>query len=544
MGKTSSPTASTVSDGPAATKSTPSPAAGWPARLWRSPAFPAVLQAAALAVLVGMIAVGWGRTGLPGGGVAVPLLYTNLAALGFWTLWLMGLVLLLPGVGRLWCTVCPVGWCNDIASRAGAKADYPRRLQHLGVMALLLFGFNAAAELWGLNRSPDATAKLLALALAAAVLAGLAFRGRVFCRFWCPVGGMVALTSRLAPVEVAVRDSAICRRCETKACFYGATRWYRLSWSAWHTVFPHKRPGCPAYLFPPEAAPGPHCLMCTGCIKNCPHANVRWGWRPFASGLWPAAARDRGEALLVIVMTGLVFHRLARFWSELRAVVEWPTEMIAAAVPTLPPLTLKGVNLLAGFVLWPLAFYLLLGVVARAAAQISVTPWPAPGEEPTGLLYDVAEIDREQRGRETGWAARRQSVWGYLAVYGYAFIPLIAGAYAAFALVKLNEKAGYLPLALGDPAGVKTSVAINQLRILSGPESLVALAVVRWGAIALAAAGLAIGLWSAGRIGARAYGEGTPAARRGSAVFRVGLLVLGALLLLCLRAWLFRGPRG
>jgi ferredoxin len=544
MGTTSSPTASTAEAGPAAPPQAPQPVAGWPTRLWRSPAFPGVLQAAALGVLVLMIVVGWGRTGLPGGGVAVPLLYTNLAALGFWTLWLMGLILLLPGVGRLWCTVCPVGWCNDLAARAGAKADYPRRLQHLGFMALLLFGFNAAAELWGLNRSPDATAKLLALALGAAVLAGLAWRGRVFCRFWCPVGGMVALTSRLAPVEVAVVDNAVCRRCETKACFFGATRWYRLSWSAWHTVFPHKRPGCPAYLFPPEAAPGPHCLMCTGCIKNCPHDDVRWGWRPVASGLWPAAARDRSEALIVIVMTGLVFHRLARFWGGLRGVVEAPTELVATLLPTLPPLLLKGVNLLCGFVLWPLAFYLVLAAIARAAAQISVAPWPAPGEEPAGLLYDVAEIDREQRGRETGWAARRQTLWGYLAVYGYAFVPLVAGAYAAFALVKLNEKAGYLPLALADPAGMKTSIAINQLRILPGPESLVALAVVRWGALGLAAAGLVVGLWSAGRIGARAYGEGTPAARRGAAVFRVGLLALGILLLLCLRAWLFSGPRG
>jgi hypothetical protein len=513
-------------------------------RLWRSPLFPAVLQAAALAVLLAMVVVGWGRTGLPGGGGAVPLLYTNLAALGFWTLWLMGLVLLLPGVGRTWCTVCPVGWCNDLASRAGAKAEYPRRLQHLGAMALLLFGFNAAAELWGLNRSPDATAKLLALVLAAAVLAGLVFRGRVFCRYWCPVGGMVALTSRLAPLEVAARDHAVCRRCETKACYFGSTRWYRLSWSAWHTVFPLKRQGCPAFLFPPESAPGPHCLMCTGCIKNCPHDNVRWGWRPFASGLWPAAARDRGEALIVVVMTGLVFHRLARFWGGLRTVVEWPTEVVAAAVPSLPPVAIKGLNLLCGFVLWPLAFYILLGLLARAAATISVVPWPAPGEEPHGLLYDVAEIDREQRGRQRGWAARRQSLWGLLAVYGYAFVPLVAGAYAAFALVKLNEKAGYLPLALADPAGVKTSLAINQLHILSGPESIVPLAVVRWGAVALASGGLALGLWSAGRIGARAYGDGTPAARRGAAVFRAGLLFLGTLLLLSLRAWLFRGPRG
>jgi polyferredoxin len=136
MGTTSSPTASTAEAAPGATGP-----AGRLARLWRSPLFPAALQTGALAVLGALIAAGWGRTGLPGSGVAVPLLYTNLATLGFWTIWLMGLVLLLPGVGRLWCTVCPVGWCNELAARAGKKAEYPRRLQHLGLMALLLFGF-------------------------------------------------------------------------------------------------------------------------------------------------------------------------------------------------------------------------------------------------------------------------------------------------------------------------------------------------------------------------------------------------------------------
>ncbi len=230
MGKTSFPTVSTADAGSSAQVSQPAPAAaGRLARLWRSPAFPAVLQAGALAVLVTMIATGWGRSGLPGGGVAVPLLYTNLAALGFWTLWLMGLILLLPGIGRLWCTVCPAGWCNDLTARAGAKLAYPRRFQNFIIMAALLLGLNIAAELFGLNRRPDLTAGLLALVLAVAIVAGFLFRGRVFCRFWCPVGGMVALTSRLAPIEVATRDQDVCRRCESKACFFGSTRWYRLS---------------------------------------------------------------------------------------------------------------------------------------------------------------------------------------------------------------------------------------------------------------------------------------------------------------------------
>ncbi|HEY5998997.1 MAG TPA: 4Fe-4S binding protein [bacterium] len=531
-------TASTAESAPAAAAG-----AKGAGRVWKSPFFPAVLQALALGVLGGMIAAGWGRHGVPGGGT-VPLLYTNLATLGFWVLWLMALVLLLPAIGRLWCTVCPVGWCNDLAARAGAGIAYPRRLQNLGIMALLLLGFNMAAEIFGLNRWPDRTAWMLGLVLVAAAGAGAVFRGRVFCRFWCPVGGMVSLGSRLAPVEVASKDQEVCRRCESKACFYGSTRWYRLAWPGRRSVFAHKRPGCPAYIFPPEAAPGPSCLMCTQCLKNCPYDNLRWGGRAWGSGLWREAARDRSEALLIVVLAGLVFYRLARFWAGLREVVEWPAAAVASAIAGAPPAVLKGVLLFTGFLLWPLAFFLALGMIAKLVSEVSVTPLAGPEEAAAAAVYGAAEIDEEARRREGGWSARRHTVWGYIAAYGYAFIPLIMGAYGAFALVKLNEKAAYLPLALRDPAGVQTSVAINQLLVLAAPDSLAPLTAVRWGAVALAAAGLCASLWSAGRIGARSYGAGTPAARRGAAVFRAGALLLGAVLIACIKEWLFRGPRG
>jgi len=386
---------------------------------------------------------------------------------------------------------------------------------------------------------------MLALVLVVAVAAGVLFKGRVFCRFWCPVGGMVALTSRLAPIEISSKDQEVCRRCESKACFFGSTRWYRLSWSARNTVLAHKRPGCPAYIFPPEAAPGPSCLMCTECLKNCPYDNLRWGGRAWGSGLWREVSRDRSEALLIIVLAGLVFYRLARFWGGLREVVEWPVAAVATAVPDLPPLVLKGFLLFFGFFLWPLAFFLALALIAKVASEVSVTVCSGPGaEEPAAFPYDVAEIDQDRQRKARGWGARRDTVWGFIAVYGYAFIPLVMGAYAAFALVKLNEKAGYLPLALRDTSGVQTSIAINQLLILSAPESLVPLATVRWGALGLTAAGLAIALWSAGKIGARSYGAGTPAARRGAAVFRAGALAFGALLITCVWMWLFRGRPG
>ncbi|HWR97830.1 MAG TPA: hypothetical protein VN317_05350, partial [Candidatus Methanoperedens sp.] len=77
-----------------------------PARLARHSAFPAVLQAVALGVLLFMIGAGWGLRGVEGVAADGPLLYTNLATLGFWVVWFMALVFLLPAIGRLWCTVC------------------------------------------------------------------------------------------------------------------------------------------------------------------------------------------------------------------------------------------------------------------------------------------------------------------------------------------------------------------------------------------------------------------------------------------------------
>jgi hypothetical protein len=408
----------------------------------------------------------------------------------------------------------------------------------MGVMLLLL---SLVAELYSFNRYPDYTAALLLGVLLAAVAAGLIFRGRVFCRFWCPIGGMAGLYSRISPVEIGSRSHEICRGCESKACYTGSSRWYRLAWSGWQTVFPFRRPGCPAFIFPPEAAASENCLMCTQCFKNCPYDNLRWGTRPLFSGLWRGRVRDRSEVVLVMVLTGIVFYRLARFWGDLRVIVEWPASFAAAHLSFVGPAAFKGLKLLAGFGLWPLLFFTFLALAAKALSEISLTPWPEGGEKTTGLLYDVAEIDEQRRREQQGWEARKHTVLGYLAAYSCAFLPLLGGAYGAFALVKLNEKLGYLPLALGDPAGVRSYLSMNELFILSPPESLVPLGLVRWGALALVAVGAAISLWSARKIGAAVYGTGSSPARRGGAVFGLGILFLTGLVLTCLRIWLFRG---
>ena len=248
MGTRSIPTPSTAEQPPA---TAPPPRPWWdPVRFARRSVFPALLQAVALGVLLFMIVAGWGLHGVEGIDVEGALMYTNIATFGFWVIWFMALVLLLPLVGRLWCTVCPLGWCNDLAARWGLKRAWPRKLQNLVLMGLLLLGLTLGAEQFSLNRYPDQTALLLAAVLVAATLAGLVFRGRVFCRYLCPVGGMIGLYSRVAPVEIGSANQEVCRRCESKACYYGSTKRYRLALAGRGVEFPLRASRVPGVHLP------------------------------------------------------------------------------------------------------------------------------------------------------------------------------------------------------------------------------------------------------------------------------------------------------
>jgi hypothetical protein len=251
--------------------------------------------------------------------------------------------------------------------------------------------------------------------------------------------------------------------------------------------------------------------------------------------------RDRSESVLVVVLTGIVFYRLARFWDALRVGVEWPAAAAALHLPFVGPAVFQGMKLFTGFYLWPLTFYLLLAAAAKLASETSLAEATEAGAGAAPTVSDTTEGDERRLEEERRWLLKRQTLWGYLAAYGIAFLPLLAGAYAAFSLVKLNEKLGYLPIVLADPAGVRSWLAMNRLQVLVPPESLLPLEWVRWGGLATVAVGAVCSAWSMGRVGAAAYGAGSRPATRGAFVFRVGVLALSAVMLLCLTRWLFRG---
>ena len=173
-----------------------------------------VIRAVLLGMFVFAILAGWFGT---------PVGSRNFGIIGVWIMWWAFLILLaVPLLGRGWCNICPIPmpgeWLQNRAvlgpPPAGVRSDrgrrWPRPLRNTWLQngAFVLVALFSSVVL----TQPHVTAVLLALLLLLAVGTSLLFERRSFCRHMCPVGGFIGLYSQLSPVEVRVKDSAICAR--------------------------------------------------------------------------------------------------------------------------------------------------------------------------------------------------------------------------------------------------------------------------------------------------------------------------------------------
>ena len=135
--------------------------------------------------------------------------------------------------------------------------------------------------------SPFVTAIVLAGMLLGAIGLSLVFERRAFCRYLCPVGGFIGLYSQVAPVELRIKNKAVCVVCNGKPCYNGSAAGY----------------GCPWDVFPGGLRKNTYCGLCMECMRTCPHDNIGINLRPFAADLQQPAAR-MDEAFKGFVMLG------------------------------------------------------------------------------------------------------------------------------------------------------------------------------------------------------------------------------------------------
>ncbi|MDF1535369.1 MAG: 4Fe-4S binding protein [bacterium] len=447
----------------------------------------------ALAAMALVAAAAWGRRSIPGVEVPDPLMYTNLGNLLFWVFWLMGLVLLAPLAGRAWCGFCPLGAVNEVVARYGLGRPFPAlfRNQHLkaGVLVATVF-------LMGLTRIhhyPSLTAWYLAGWAGSAVLIGSVFAGRSLCSYLCPIGGMLGLYGRVAPVTVGVREESVCRSCEGRECVRGAAQWLRGRFGRLNTLLRLRRYPCPVNLKVWDMGGSDRCLGCFNCMRACPRDNVAVYPRAPVASLWRETYPRFSDTVMVSVLMGFVILAFSRFWPSSEMVLSAPVRWLA---PVLGPAARPA------FLLWlvlvlPLLSFLLAAAVTRwghSRIQVQDSPperLPQQKNSGNGFPFRVwlANADPEERKHEEERVLETDTVRGLSATYAGVVIPLLLASHAVLALVKINAKAAYLPLAVADPAGMASYAAVFELGILPAPDLLLPVASLRAVALAVMAAG-------------------------------------------------------
>ncbi len=448
-------------------------------RLVQRPALGIALQGASLAAAAALVAAGLGiGAGVPAAEL-LTLRKTNLATLVVWGLWWPALIVAALAFGRAWCAACPMELLNRAGDALARRVGLPRA--RLGatvragwlivvlyvVLQLLVAGFS-------IHRVPHFTALVL-LALAATALGtGLLFRDpRSFCRGFCPAGALLSVYGRHAPLRLQPRDPGVCAACATRDCLHDPS------------APAGSRRGCPSLLRPFEPSPGEPCVLCFECVRACPRENLGFGVAarndaaslPPGTSLPPAASLPAAwprpasrppllrpsDAAFVMVALGFVAH-------ETVGEVPWLEAAFHAAPQRAAALAGSG----GGFGWWEATWFLAVfpalvwagvALVARLVARVDA---PRPGA-----------------GR-AGWRDLLTSA-------ATAAAPAVAVAHVAKALAKSASWAGYLPLALSDPRGMRSAAALAA-GTLPGPARLLEL---RWvGALVLLLlAGFAVFTW-------------------------------------------------
>jgi len=437
----------------------------------------------ALCLLLAMTAWGWHQHAIPGLAVRDPLMYTNLASHLFWVWWLMGIVFIALLFGRLWCTVCPLGWLNGLASRVGLRRELPVWLRNFIPVTLVLVTLQLSIYFFAIHRYPDYTAVVLALCLLLAIAAGLIFRPRAFCTLFCPAGAVFGLYARVAPFQLRVCDSGVCSGCDSQRCIAEPQQWQ--SYQLGNTVvYRHQRlDGCPVDLVPAEIDDSADCLLCLNCAHNCDKGNIKIGFRPWLSDLEGRGLRS-SETLFFLVLFGMLTANFSKVYVELRQGLFWLPEQTAQLLGW----GVSGYNLLA--VVWVAlllpALLLLPGWLTLQLAGLRQSV-ALPPQQASALLPPV----------------KTTSFWSACSDLALPLIPLLLAAHAVLALVKINAKAGYLPFAIADPTGVQSYLAMNVMQTMAAPGVFVPLDVLKWLVLLLLLAGMILGIFASWRVSSR-----------------------------------------
>ena len=265
--------------------------------LTRYPVVKATLRSRWPQFVIRVIALGGFVFAILSGLIGTPVGSHNFSIVFVWVVWWALLMLVVvPFLGRGWCAVCPLPmpgeWLQNGALLKpkgrgfGLNRKWPRRFRNIWLqnIAFTLLALFSAVVL----TQPSVTGLVLLLFLIVALVTSLIYERRAFCRYLCPVGGFIGLYSQTAPVEVRVKDPAVCVVHSVKSCYTGSKEGY----------------GCPWLVYPGTLTRNINCGLCLECLRTCTQDNIAFNLRAFGADLQQPVGGRLDEAFKAFIMLG------------------------------------------------------------------------------------------------------------------------------------------------------------------------------------------------------------------------------------------------
>lgn len=403
----------------------------WFRRLLSAPAFQLALQIPLLGLMGIVVLLGF--FDVQDGGV-------NLATKLTWTIWWAGIIFTFVLLGRVWCLACPFGALNEWAARlTAAWRRLPRPFRNLwwatGAFVLLTW----ADEQLGVVRSPRITGWIVVFFVILAVAVGLRYERRSFCRYLCPIGGLIGLYSMTAPLELRAKDAGACRTHADKTCYRGG----------------EGSRGCPMFEFPQAMDRNNYCTMCAECVKGCGRDNLVLRFRSFGQDLWASGRRVLDESYLAVALVGLTILVTAQMLGAWRAWMSALVERLPVARGTLEPATsliaLESTVLLAGsLIVGPLLVLAAAAIADRLAGRHRL------GLRRTFVIFGYMFVP-------VGLAVHLAHNVAHLLLEGGGIVPVVQRAVALYTPVWLGEPEWQVP-----PLAPEPVVALLQAGVVVG----------------------------------------------------------------------------
>ncbi len=238
----------------------------------------------------------------------------SLTTISIWVIWWSLLIINLALAGRIWCFMCPFGAIGDWVQRRtfykkindefSLKRKWPVKFRNLSLAAVFFLGTTWADFQFNLVNSPLNTAYFIVALLGLIVIISIIFERRSFCRYVCPLSGLIGMYSMFAPFELRAKETETCKTCKEKYCISGNENGYP----------------CPVFEYPGTMEKNANCVLCTECVKTCHRNNISFNIRSFAGDFFILIKTRIDEALFILILLGVTIFQtliMIRPWTVL-----------------------------------------------------------------------------------------------------------------------------------------------------------------------------------------------------------------------------------